>query len=325
MTRDPGHPGSVRIVTRSRIIGTRNIANQLIGPRFDRRQPTVKRTALKKGLTRWIVQRAVVLLAGSVFASLSSWGQVNQTLHDMSSTRNTAPSEKSDASGSVCVFCHTPHGADSSASAPLWRRTQTGASSYTTFNSLGTSSLDGASAPVGSVSVSCLSCHDGVQAMNMMINVPAPGLASARAGTSQTPVTISAGNRPASGVEARSDHPFGIQYAGGALAAGGPPAAPAVYSNTRMKNQDFSSAQSAILNEQSVWWVDTAGGVVGGRDKNDIQLYTREAVSSEGAVTFPEPFVECASCHDPHIAANSTFLRITNAGSAVCLACHNKQ
>ena len=42
--------------------------------------------------------------------------------------------------------------------------------------------------------------------------------------------------------------------------------------------------------------------------------------------------VECASCHDPHgvpsgapgSTFNPTFLRVPNAGSAVCLTCHAK-
>jgi len=34
--------------------------------------------------------------------------------------------------------------------------------------------------------------------------------------------------------------------------------------------------------------------------------------------------VECASCHDPHNPANGEFLRISNAGSALCYKCHNK-
>lgn len=34
--------------------------------------------------------------------------------------------------------------------------------------------------------------------------------------------------------------------------------------------------------------------------------------------------VECGSCHDPHTSANARFLRVSNAGSALCLGCHNK-
>jgi len=34
--------------------------------------------------------------------------------------------------------------------------------------------------------------------------------------------------------------------------------------------------------------------------------------------------VECGSCHDAHDASIAPFLRIPNANSALCLACHNK-
>ena len=34
--------------------------------------------------------------------------------------------------------------------------------------------------------------------------------------------------------------------------------------------------------------------------------------------------VECGSCHDAHDVTNTPFLRISNASSALCLACHNK-
>ena len=34
--------------------------------------------------------------------------------------------------------------------------------------------------------------------------------------------------------------------------------------------------------------------------------------------------VQCASCHDVHGTGNTYLLRIDNAGSALCLTCHNK-
>jgi hypothetical protein len=71
-----------------------------------------------------------------------------------------------------------------------------------------------------------------------------------------------------------------------------------------------------------VWWVDTGATGIGARSKSDMILYTRTFAGVNG------PSVECASCHDPHVeaggVAGATFLRVSNAGSAVCLACHNK-
>lgn len=34
--------------------------------------------------------------------------------------------------------------------------------------------------------------------------------------------------------------------------------------------------------------------------------------------------VECATCHDPHDPTNGNFLRINNAGSALCNSCHKR-
>ena len=34
--------------------------------------------------------------------------------------------------------------------------------------------------------------------------------------------------------------------------------------------------------------------------------------------------VQCASCHNPHSNANTSFLRMSNSGSALCVKCHSK-
>ena len=169
--------------------------------------------------------------------------------------------------------------------------------------------------------------------MNVMINTPRSVLADTSTGTNLLSGRLTEVSISSSGLDFRSDHPFGNQYGGGAISTDGPPAAPGVYRNTLMRDSDFNSAQSAILNGQSVWWIDTVGGTAGVREKTDMQLYTRvvaqrvspTSMATAEPVTRPEPFVECASCHDPHSAANPTFLRIVNTGSAVCLACHSKK
>jgi len=109
-----------------------------------------------------------------------------------------------------------------------------------------------------------------------------------------------------------NDHPIGIQYGGGGLTVGAP-AAP-------LNDPDFVAADSAVINTTTVWWVDTEATPNVTRQKTDMQLYTRTEASVAGGA---QPFVECASCHDPHSEV-TTFLRVVNDGSAVCLACHNK-
>ena len=90
------------------------------------------------------------------------------TKHNLGSTGINAASNFSGTS-EICVFCHTPHGGDSSAAVPLWNR-HLDPAGFLTYDQLGSTTLDGQIEPVGSVSVACLSCHDGTQAMDSMIN-----------------------------------------------------------------------------------------------------------------------------------------------------------
>ena len=66
----------------------------------------------------------------------------------------------------ICIFCHTPHGAATSANVPLWNKVLGDPASYTQYSTLSTPTFDSTEAPVGSVSLACLSCHDGTIAMD---------------------------------------------------------------------------------------------------------------------------------------------------------------
>jgi predicted CXXCH cytochrome family protein len=300
----------------------------------------MKMNLFKNAVTRLAGATAIVLLGAGIFGSPDAAAGIANTKHNLGSSTGPAGRVNNfDGTGEICVFCHTPHGSDTSAAVPLWNRVLAAPSTYTTYNSLGTSSLDGATAPVGSVSLACLSCHDGTQAMNVMINQPGSGgynagggqLAGSWSGANQDTGKIKDGLITMIGKDLKNDHPIGIQYGGGPK-AGTVPAAPADYTKSLFRDADFNDAKSALLNGQSVWWVDTSTGTAGTREKTDMQLYTRTGAGSvsgidgtvtAGALTGAQPFVECASCHDPH-SENVTFLRIANTGSAVCLACHIK-
>jgi predicted CXXCH cytochrome family protein len=251
----------------------------------------------------------IAVVALSVFVGANVSADIANTKHNLGTT-GTGPNTFS-GTAALCVFCHTPHGGDSSASVPLWNKSLiTG--TYVTYDSLGTSSLDGATAPVGSVSIACLSCHDGTQAMDTVLNQPGSGavVASYGAGTwvgNSTPQGIAL-----IGEDLTNDHPVGIQYGGGGITATAPSAA--------TNDVDFVAPNNASINSNVVWWVDT-GTPNGTREKTDMQLYTRSVVEIDAGAD--QPFVECASCHDPH-SEQATFLRIANDGSAVCLACHTK-
>ncbi|OGT04398.1 MAG: hypothetical protein A2143_07660 [Gallionellales bacterium RBG_16_57_15] len=87
----------------------------------------------------------------------------------------------------VCVYCHTPHGANQTATAPLWNRTIK-VTNYQTYNELGTTSLtqDVADTP-GGASLACLSCHDGQTAIDSIINMPGSGMACSARQLPRTP------------------------------------------------------------------------------------------------------------------------------------------
>ena len=268
----------------------------------------------------------------------------------------------------ICVFCHTPHGANTGVtSAPLWNRA-TGSATYTVY----TSGTMQATAPGntlnGGASLACLSCHDGTQAMDNMLNQPGQGgfnrdvysngsrlggqiyatgyklnsgssaipgavitgtgqdagaaiwfsggtkniVSSTGAGAYADPLptgwsnpagdvadTVNGHLGAAAGVDflgtdMKDDHPVGISYAG---CNGGTTCDP-----------DFKAATAGLGGMFQV------GGTTPG-DKTAMRLY---------GATLASATVECASCHDPHTDDQPTFLRKSNAGSAVCLTCHTK-
>jgi predicted CXXCH cytochrome family protein len=283
----------------------------------------MKMTLLKMGRARWTAGAAMALLALGVLGSAPALAGISTTKHNLGS--NGTGANKFDGTAEICVFCHTPHGADISASVPLWNRALVTPGTYTTYNSLGTSSLDGATAPVGSVSLACLSCHDGTQAMNVMINQPGSNgyvaAGSAMSGNWTGTGTLNvAGSITSMSKDLQNDHPIGIQYGGGMPGIAQPyPKSNIV--NGAFKDADFKGIQYSLMNDKDVWWVDTGATGVGTREKTDMQLYTRTAWAG---TTGNQALVECASCHDPHTDANPTFLRIANTNSAVCLACHIK-
>ncbi len=286
----------------------------------------------KKAITRAVggalMAGGAALLVAGAFSPSALALSIADTKHNLSVTGTGAA--HLDPAGvvtttEICVFCHTPHGANISAQAPLWNKVTNNPTTYTTYDKLGTSTLKGTVLPVGSVSLACLSCHDGTMALNVMINAPGSGgynPAGATFGTmtgadvNTATGTLASGIITNIGVDLRNDHPVGIEYGGG-LATGGDINLPGdFHGKTYAAN---GALNVGTVNGQQVWWVDTSVGTAATREKTDISLYTRTNTTT-GAV---EPFVECASCHDPH-STNTTFLRVANTGSALCLSCHIK-
>lgn len=96
---------------------------------------------------------------------------VKYTVHNLGSSGGLKGAFYSDDTSEVCVFCHTPHN-----SVPgetfLWNRLADGNSPSTFKLYTGSRTLTPAakSAQISKVSKMCMSCHDGVTAINSLAN-----------------------------------------------------------------------------------------------------------------------------------------------------------
>jgi len=249
---------------------------------------------------------------------------IKNTKHNLGSSQTNTTFNRTSGTDEICVFCHTPHAANLSVTAPLWNKNLP-STTYTTYEA--TSTMSAIRLSAGSVSLGCLSCHDGSQAMDNIINAPGSGgFSSDGGGVNGLGWTWTAGNASSAGVDTngimtsntvamlndgsnslKNDHPIGIQYCGGGIST----------TSGTCTDTDFNSPKTSTFNNLQVWWVDT-GTANSTREKTDMILYTRDFGSGGTG-----PSVECASCHDPH-SENTTFLRVSNSASGVCLACHTK-
>lgn len=292
-------------------------------------------------------------------SSASTIGSIANTRHNLTVSYNANRVMMDIARnnyGAICIYCHTPHGANKQIAAPLWNRT-INPGNYTLYDKP-TTLMRPISMP-GPNSLTCLSCHDGTIAIDSILNMPGSGGAGGNneVGTGVNafldswaaagqigptgehfvlgPSTTSGNctfchNQPggitanvpdyrvfALGTDLRDDHPIGVLY-------------PTDFTPGAV---DFNQPSVVIPGKWS-FFDDNGNGIA---EKNEVRLYD----SGEG------PEVECASCHDPHgipsngpgTRFNPSFLRVNNgisgfsagetgirsAGpSALCLVCHAK-
>jgi len=236
--------------------------------------------------------------------------------------------------GEVCVYCHTPHGANQKANLPLWNRTMQ-STTYTTYNELGTTTLTQDVVQPGLNSLACLSCHDGQTAIDSIINMPGSGRYLASQETSTSTTFLDAWQNPGGnttylhgtlteclachsgnagivgsgaadftvaliGTKLTDDHPIGVKFP-----------------IDDSKAPDFNTP-TGVKGNMRFFDANNNGRL----DKQDVRLYfNNDAIR-----------VECASCHDPHGVPSGgagsqftpTFLRVANSGAALCLTCHAK-
>ena len=238
---------------------------------------------------------SAILLGTSIVAAAS----VIDSKHNLSSVGPGPVRAVSETR--ICVFCHTPHGGDQSAGAPLWNR-PTNSLNYTPYLS-GTTDASTAPGQPGSSSKVCLSCHDGTLAIGLAISVRGPIAMNGTAGGFMPGGSgADTGDTRNLGIDLSNDHPVSFAY------------------DATLSSNDGELRTPPVI--------DGTKTVVGNRSFGVSPTYPLESGQ-----------MQCPTCHDPHLSTNSSpkFLRglrlqkaaplgglYVGASDIMCLACHDK-
>ena len=263
-------------------------------------------------------------VAGASFAGLPAATGVNGSLHDM----NAVVGANADSMGRVCVFCHTPHNAESNVgqmnTAPLWNhdpstRTYQAYEWVTPLNMVDESGnsfeITGDNALAGPSRL-CMSCHDGV------VSVDQHGKAVAQPGTKNMS-QINFGRADLGG-DLTKTHPIGFDYV-------------AIRLHRNTMASVASAGDSEIVDpEKSFATAVATDGTVQGQ----YNVVTREGNKRIKDVLFGGTIMTCASCHEVHNKENAVqddykagfglsgapnyFLYAKQQDSLICLSCHVK-
>lgn len=174
----------------------------------------------------------------------------------------------------ICSPCHVPHNAGGDPAAPLWNHAVT-TSTFTPYPSGGTMQATTSGTLTG-VTLLCMSCHDGVVALDSYMGEPAGS-------------TLISSVDPAAevGIDLSDDHPINFTY-----------------------DSALAGSDGALVDPSAD----------GDANPNTVGLAQPYLELFSGVL-------ECATCHDVHNnvpATNTALLRVNNAGSALCLKCHEK-
>lgn len=261
-----------------------------------------------------ISNKLKLMIAASVFGVSSVFaGTIAGSPHDLSA--NAALATATADNGEICVYCHTPHAANTAfTGAPLWNKGDAALTDYMMYgasvvNTAG-STIAGTStaATPASPSLACLSCHDGASAIDSIVNAPGSGMREyATAGV--TDIT-------------EIGTTYGGNIGGTVVDAGLADGTTTTTTTTGNVNLSNDHPVSITYTEGTAGLVATTTALTGWIGASTVGDLLRGATNDQ---------VECGSCHDPHNGGNTqgtstevNFLRKSNTGSALCLGCHNK-
>jgi len=284
----------------------------------------------KFNLTIWITTVALLTTSNFIsatdhFLSNDRENNIENTLHNLSTVGATSGPESQ-----ICVFCHTPHGANrdtqaQAIEAPLWNR-KLSSGIFSTYDSLSTQAKVGE--PTGSSKL-CLSCHDGSLATNNLSVVA--GKIDQRIGVEDIRMPDGLGadtgfTRNLS-QDLTNDHPISFSFL-----------------ESKEDGKRLKELDPEIRDPQDTdvdYLIDEENLFFPTKDKAKLVPLDKDEM------------VQCSTCHDPHVSGNDNpnvtgdttnnikFLRtrrfqmqdpmddsrpsFNKDVDIVCLACHDKQ
>ena len=252
-----------------------------------------------KGLLLFITILTVVLLCFGT--SLST---IVGSSHDLSSVTGGGEHFRSLNEDEICIFCHTPHnaivddGTGSGLRLPLWNRNIS--RNTTGFSVYSSSTMNVTMEQPKGMTLLCLSCHDGITAINLLVNYNRHDSISMQGGADQLGDIW---------------NPTYSRYPG--MNIGG--ATPGSYTYEPYGAVDSDTKR--LDDDHPVSFVfDDA--LVAADNKLKIPDVTSKLKLFNGRL-------ECPTCHNVHeqgtdIALTKPFLRVTKDRSEICTGCHIK-
>jgi len=240
-------------------------------------------------------------------------GEHKDSKHNLGTTGSATNTYQFSGTDEVCVFCHTPHGSDTSAAVPLWNRTLANPSSYTTYDQLGTSVARRQGRPVArSRSPAC----PATTAVSPSTPLSTPRAAARRVARPGRPArSAAASNKMQAGSIALLGTDFARPPDQHPVRRGGYSTAT---SHGRQPGADRTSPcrRNTVLAATTVW-VDTSRTT--GRARRPTMLLYTGRPRRYGARPIRN-VRRVRDCHDPHQANNRRSCAFPY-GSQLCLTC----
>lgn len=248
------------------------------------------------------MKKALALLAAAALMAMAGTAMaksITDSVHNLSvsgKTRNVTLS----GSTQICIFCHTPH--NGTGNLPLWNRNApTQAANFQLYSGVGMANVSYKTFTSDSISLFCMSCHDGSPLGGTMIyNLPTTLPAAEK--TALLNYAGQIGNSVQTNLQAfrtsglKSTHPINF---------------PVSQANNTQPGANGAGDLAAVTT------VGTGKALASANNPGlNFPLY-------KSSRSLDSTF-ECSSCHSVHDDANTAFLRDTMAGSKLCLGCHLK-